>query len=407
MMKKAYAARKKGYLLLIKMKHIYITDTHNCDGCTACYSICPKNAIEMEPDAFGFLYPQVNLDKCIDCGLCTKACPLINTNDEKNEQVPLCFAARHKRTEELLKSRSGGVFKAIGDYVLRNNGVVYGAAFDEMWYVRHIRVDDPKKLDDLRESKYVQSDMRGVFQKVYSDLQTGRLVCFSGTPCQCAGLYSYIKLKKADVTNLFCVDIVCHGVPSPFLWKDYVSWVHEKYKAEITAINMRDKTIVGWNGHEESFQFSKKKKIYKHSFRVLYYTELITRKSCYRCNFANLTRPSDLTLADFWNWRKVIPGFNKDNKGVSQVLVNTKKGKYLLDNILSDLTLIPTDLQISKQYNMEHSTPEPIERDNAEDFYSANGFKPFIRKYGDWNIYKFLLMQYRRLKLIYQNQKQK
>jgi len=390
----------------MKSNHIQIFDAHNCDGCTACYSICPKNAIEMKPDAFGFLYPRVNLENCIDCGLCTKVCPLININNEMNEQVPLCFAARHKKKGELLKSRSGAVFKAIGDYVLKNNGVVYGAAFDKTWYVRHIRVDGPKELDVLRGSKYVQSDMRGIFPKVYSDLQAGLLVCFSGTPCQCAGLRSYLKLKKVDITRLLCVDIVCHGVPSPFLWKDYVSWVQKKYKDEIIAINMRDKTIVGWNGHEESFQLSKAKKIYKHSFRVLYHTELITRKSCYRCNFANLNRPSDLTLADFWNFRKVVPNLNNDNKGISQVLVNTKKGKKLLDAILSDITLIPTDLQISKQYNMEHSTPEPTGRDDAENFYHANGFKSFMKKYGDWNIYTYLLMQYRKLKLIYQNSKQ-
>lgn len=272
-----------------------------------------------------------------------------------------------------------------------------------MWYVRHIRVDASKDLDALRGSKYVQSDMRGIFPKVYSDLQARRLVCFCGTPCQCAGLRSYLKQKKADITLLLCVDIVCHGVPSPFLWKDYVTWIQNKYKAEITAINMRDKTIVGWNGHEESFQFSNTKKIYKHSFRVLYHTELITRKSCYKCNFANLNRPSDLTLADFWNWSKVIPGFNKDNKGVSQVLVNTKKGKNLLEAILSDIILMPTDLQVSKQYNMEHSTPEPIGREDAEKFYRANGFKSFMRKYGDWNVYRFLLMKYRRWRHIYRN----
>lgn len=359
----------------------------------------------MKPDVFGFLYPQVNRDHCINCGLCIKVCPLIDKNGEKKEQSPLCFAARHKKSEELSKSRSGGVFKAIGDYVLRSKGVVYGAAFDKTWYVRHIRVDAPKELDALRGSKYVQSDMCGIFPKVCSDLQAGLLVCFSGTPCQCAGLRSYLKLKKVDVTRLFCVDIVCHGVPSPFLWKDYISWIQKRYKDEITAINMRDKTIVGWNGHEESFQFYNSKKIYKYSFRVLYHTELITRKSCYRCNFANLARPSDLTLADFWNWRKVIPSFNKDNKGISQVLVNTQRGKDLLDAILPDINLIPTNLQISKQYNMEHPTPEPIDRDDAEDFYSANGFKPFMRKYGDWNVYRFLLMKYRRWRHIYRNSK--
>lgn len=386
--------------------HIQILDAHNCTGCTACYSICPQNAINMKPDVFGFLYPHVNIDKCIDCGLCLKVCPLINKIDEKNEHIlPLCFAARLKDTEEILKSRSGGVFKAIGDYVLSDDGVVYGAAFDKSWYVRHTRVDNPTGLDSLRGSKYVQSDIRNVFWKVYSDLQTGRLVCFSGTPCQCAGLRSYLRLKKADVTNLLCVDVICHGVPSPFLWKDYVSWIEKRYKDEISAINMRDKTIVGWNGHEESFIFSHKKKIYKHSFRVLYYSELINRKSCYRCIFANLNRPSDITLADFWNLEKIIPNFNKDNKGVSQILVNTMKGKNILDNMLSDLVLIPVDLQISKQYNMEHSTQEPIGRDDAEDYYSTNGFKPFMRKYGDWDVYKFLLTQYRRRKLIYVNNK--
>lgn len=391
----------------MRNNHIEILDAHNCDGCTSCYSICPKNAIDMKPDAFGFLYPQVNSDKCIDCGLCMKVCPLINKKDEKNKQLPLCFAARHKKDKEVLKSRSGGIFKAIGDYVLKNKGVVYGAAFDKTWYVRHIRVDNTMELDALRGSKYVQSDVRGIFPKIYSDLQAGLFVCFSGTPCQCAGLQSYLKIRKTDITHLLCIDIVCHGVPSPFLWKEYVSWIQKRNKDEITSINMRDKTIVGWNGHEESFCFSHKRKIYRHSFRVIYHTELITRKSCYRCNFANLSRPSDLTLADFWNWNIITPDLNRDNKGVSQILVNTAKGEKLLEAIAKDICCIATNLQISKQYNMEHSTPEPKGRDDAEKFYTRNGFKSFMRKYGDWNIYKFLLMQYRRWKHIYRNYKQK
>ena len=320
----------------MEAKYIQITDAHNCDGCTACSSICPKGAIDMSPDKYGFLYPIVNMDKCINCGLCTKVCPIIKSNDsEGHEDFPKCFAVRLKNTDEIRKSRSGGTFKAVGDYILRKGGVIYGAAFDKSWNVSHVRAATVEELELLRKSKYVQSDMQNIFHAVSSDLQNGLWVCFSGTPCQCAGLLSYLKIKKTDINHLFCIDIVCHGVPSPSVWKDYVAWIREKYHDEITAINMRDKTIVGWNGHEESFSFLRHKKIYRHSFRVLYHTELITRKSCFTCRFAKIQRPSDLTLADFWQWKKITPNFNKDNLGVSQILVNSEKGMTLFNEIAS------------------------------------------------------------------------
>ena len=391
----------------MEAKYIQITDAHNCDGCTACSSICPKGAIDMSPDKYGFLYPIVNMDKCINCGLCTKVCPIIKSNDsEGHEDFPKCFAVRLKNTDEIRKSRSGGTFKAVGDYILRKGGVIYGAAFDKSWNVSHVRAATVEELELLRKSKYVQSDMQNIFHAVSSDLQNGLWVCFSGTPCQCAGLLSYLKIKKTDINHLFCIDIVCHGVPSPSVWKDYVAWIREKYHDEITAINMRDKTIVGWNGHEESFSFLRHKKIYRHSFRVLYHTELITRKSCFTCRFAKIQRPSDLTLADFWQWKKITPNFNKDNLGVSQILVNSEKGMTLFNEIASSIIAIPINLQDSKQYNMEHSTPEPFGRDEAEKVYSTMGFKHFMRKYSDWNMYTYLLMQYRRIKHIYRNYKQ-
>lgn len=383
---------------------IDIINKMNCCGCASCESICPKQAIEMKPDVYGFLYPVIDEDKCVNCGRCLKACFLEQGYDTSgNFKKPINYAARHKDIKEVEKSRSGGVFKAVSDYILSLGGVVYGAAFDETWKVVHIRVETVEELDRLRGSKYTQSDLRGIFSSVSNDLKSNRKVIFSGTPCQCAGLKLYLKSKRIDMVNLYILDIVCHGVPSPSIWSEYVRMIENKY-GKILSINMRDKKIVGWNGHEESFRFENKT-IYKHSFRVVFYTELTSRESCYNCKFANLNRPSDLSLADFWNWEKNAPDLNRDNKGISQILINTDKGLNLFKMSCSSLYFQETDTESSIQYNMQHPTHRPEGRDEAELYYKNHGFMPFMCRYSDSNIYTWALMKYRRLKHLYSNYK--
>lgn len=233
---------------------INIVNPADCCGCTACASICTHNAIKMEPDALGFHYPKVIQEKCIDCGLCEKVCAFNSSYDTShNFPKPIAFGARHKNMKEVESSRSGAAFIALSDYILENGGVVYGAGFTDHFRVVHKRATTKVERNEFKGSKYVQSDMNTVFRQVKKDLKEGLIVLFSGTPCQTAGLHSYIGDKLGE--NLYLVDIVCHGVPGPFIWRDYLAYLERLQGSPIIWVNFRDKQKYGWKAHLESFIF--------------------------------------------------------------------------------------------------------------------------------------------------------
>lgn len=235
---------------------IKILDPSQCCGCTACASICAHDAITMKPDKLGFLYPVVDTAKCTGCGLCEKVCAFHENYDKSlNLPLPDAYAARHKDMAEVETSRSGAAFIAISDYILENGGVVYGAGYTDHFRVVHKRATTKEQRNEFKGSKYVQSDLSGVFRQVKQDLRAGLTVLFSGTPCQTAGLHSYVGKKLRE--NLFLVDIVCHGVPSPFIWRDYISYLEKKHGSEICYVNFRDKDMFGWHAHKETFKFVK------------------------------------------------------------------------------------------------------------------------------------------------------
>ena len=208
----------------------------------------------MQPDALGFLYPSVDESRCVDCGLCEKVCAFNDYYDTSlNLPQPDAYAARHKDMGEVETSRSGAAFIAISDYVLENGGVVYGAGYADHFRVVHKRATTKEERDEFKGSKYVQSDLRGVFRQVRQDLKDGMTVLFSGTPCQTAGLASYIGHKLRE--RLYLVDIVCHGVPSPYVWRDYLAYLEKKQGSEIFWVNFRDKHKFGWKAHRETFKF--------------------------------------------------------------------------------------------------------------------------------------------------------
>lgn len=234
---------------------IQVIDKSDCCGCTACASICPHDAIEMKPDVLGFLYPEVNVDKCVECGLCEKVCAFNEKYDKTNNlSTPLAYGARHKDMSEVETSRSGAAFIALSDVVLRAGGVVYGAGYEGHFRVVHKRAVTPEERNEFKGSKYVQSDLTGIFRQVKKDLRSGLIVMFSGTPCQTAGLASYIGNNKLR-ENLFLVDIVCHGVPSPYVWRDFLAYLEKKHGSEICYVNFRDKEVYGWHDHKETFKF--------------------------------------------------------------------------------------------------------------------------------------------------------
>ncbi len=235
---------------------INIKNKADCCGCTACASICPHDAIEMTPDVMGFLYPVVDMSKCIDCGLCEKVCAFNEHYDTcLNLPEPDAYAARHKDMHEVETSRSGAAFIAISDYVLENGGVVYGAGYTDHFRVVHKRATTKEERDEFKGSKYVQSDMNTVFRQVKNDLKNGLTVLFSGTPCQTAGLNSYVGKRLRE--HLILVDIVCHGVPGPNLWRDYIAYLEKKQGDKICWVNFRDKQKFGWAAHHETFKFVK------------------------------------------------------------------------------------------------------------------------------------------------------
>lgn len=359
---------------------IKLTNPADCCGCTACASICMHDAITMKPDKLGFLYPDVDESKCTDCGLCEKVCAFHDNYDKSlNLPLPDAYAARHKDMKEVETSRSGAAFIAISDHIIENGGVVYGAGYADYFRVVHKRAVTKEERNEFKGSKYVQSDLKGVFRSVRDDLKSGKVVMFSGTPCQTAGLHSYVGKKLRE--NLYLVDIVCHGVPGPFLWRDYLSYLEKKHGSEICYVNFRDKDMFGWRAHKESFKFVGWEN--KMSFTFLFYKHIMFRHSCGACKYTNLQRPSDITIADFWGWEKTDKSINADDKGVSLLLCNTEKGQKLFDAVRERMDAIPAELENCLQPNLKHPTIIHPKRMQFEKDYAKKGFEYVYYKYGE------------------------
>lgn len=349
---------------------IRIANPADCCGCTACASICENEAIIMKPDAMGFLYPEVDLKNCIDCGLCEEVCAFNDNYDTAlNLEKPIVYGARHKNIDEVMKSQSGAAFYAIYDYALsQQGGVVYGVEFNEHFRVAHKRAITKRDCEGFRGSKYVQSDLTGIFHQVRADLNDDKTVLFSGTGCQTAALNSFVgpKLRK----NLILVDIVCHGVLGPFLWRDYVDLLEKKRGKKLEKVIFRDKVRFGWSAHRDTFVFSDgsiecpDKK---------FYSGTMLRYSCMNCHFCNLKRPSDITIGDFWGLEKQGSEDFVDNKGVSLILVNTEKGKELWGKIKNDMNCFVAGSDAYLQPNLQHPTELHPKRKQFEMDYIKKG----------------------------------
>lgn len=361
---------------------ININDPKACCGCTACASICPHNAIEMKPDPLGFLYPEVDVEKCIECGLCERVCSF-NSNYDKSLllDAPQCYGVRHKDIQEVSSSRSGAAFIAISDLFLNNGGVVYGAAFANHFRVVHKRATTKQERDEFKGSKYVQSDLTGIFRLVKSDLKSGRKVLFSGTACQTSGLKSFIGASLSD--NLYLIDVVCHGVPSPFIWRDYLVSLENKYNKKIVKVDFRDKKRFGWVDHKETVIFDDNTSVSSSKYTTLFYQDIMLRMGCGCCPYANTKRPSDISIADFWGWEKTNKEANLDNKGISLVMCNTIKGVRLFELAKSDLKSFPAPLENCLQPNLMRPTPLSKKTELFKSEYELKGFEYVFNKYGE------------------------
>lgn len=363
---------------------IRIVSPADCCGCTACASICPHDAITMQPDTLGFLYPKVDADRCIGCGLCEKVCVFNDSYDKSyNLPCPIAYGARHKDMREVATSRSGAAFIALSDYILEQGGIVYGAGYTGHFKVAHKRAATKKERNEFKGSKYVQSDLTGVFRQVKDDLQEHRTVLFSGTPCQTAGLRSYIGTKLCH--KLYLVDIICHGVPAPYIWRDYIAYLETKHEAEIIWADFREKSHCGWTAHKEAFKYKGKDHHIdiRESYTYLFYEHIMFRHSCGTCKFTNLQRPSDITLADFWGWQYTDAHINADDKGLSLVLCNSEKGKQWFDNVRDRMHVISVSLGKCMQPSLRHPSKIHPNRMKFEHDYQHQGLLYTLRKYGN------------------------
>ncbi len=383
---------------------IRITDKTKCSGCSACEAVCSHGAITMTPDAMGFLYPKLDETLCCDCGLCDAVCPFHSQYDiSPNMDVVDVYAVRHKDPEEVDASRSGATFIALSDLILSRGGVVYGAGYEDHFRVVHKRGETKSQRDEFRGSKYVQSDMNGALRGVRADLEEGREVLFSGTPCQTAAVRSYLKMMRVDSAKLLICDIVCHGVPSPYVWRDYLSMVEAKRGERATSVEFRDKSKLGWTAHKESFTFGGEK-IYTTTYTYLFYEHIMFRHSCGACPYTNFQRPSDITLADFWGWQRVSPSFNADDRGVSLVLVNTPKGQEVFKAVEEQIDFIPSDTDSCIQPNLQRPSSVHPKREAFERDYATRGVKYVCYKYGDtalrYTLFNIMVGVVKRLKKI-------
>lgn len=327
---------------------IEIKEKANCCGCTACFNICPKKCISMCEDEEGFKYPRVDKNLCINCNMCEKVCPILHKPVLNNSNIG-AFVARDKREQVLINGTSGGLFTSIMEYVLKNNGVAYGVIVDDDKVVKHVRIDslDSKNFNRIPNSKYVQSDLTNIFTLVINDLKDNKLVVFSGTPCQVAGLYNFIGKGNK---NLVTIDIVCHGTPSPLAWKKYVEFQEHKHKSKIVDARFRNKTY-GYHSGGMRLVFANGKRFYCSArtdlFLKSFFLDLCSRPSCYGCKFKDKVHASDLTLFDSWHVEKLIQNVPDDNKGFTNILVNSEKGKEIIEKIAGSVLLYPSNFEKS------------------------------------------------------------
>ncbi|MBR4909258.1 MAG: Coenzyme F420 hydrogenase/dehydrogenase, beta subunit C-terminal domain [Acidaminococcaceae bacterium] len=344
----------------------------DCSGCSACASVCPKNCIEMRADEQGFRYPHVNYEECVHCGLCDQVCEKA-AKGVVSETIPKGYGACANDQKLRFGSSSGGIFTLLAEKVLEENGIVVGAAFsDDFRSVRHVVVDSPNGLAALRGSKYLQSNIGDSFKKVKEYLQNGRNVLFSGTPCQVAGLKAYLK---KDYENLLCVDIVCHGVPSAGVWAKYCNEIENGLGGKIDKVNFRHKKF-GWADYAVSVSLKGGKDLFlfknEDPYIRLFLNDYSLRPSCYHCNHKGINRKSDITLADFWDVKKLLPEVS-DGKGTSLLLVHSEKGLRYVKAISELVNIKEVDTIQAVNHNLStiQSARRPSEADSFwKDFES-------------------------------------
>lgn len=363
---------------------IIIADKKTCCGCSACINACSKNAITMLPDAEGFLYPQVDKNLCVNCDLCEKICPILNTTPEIKNEEQKGYLLQIKDNSIREESTSGGSFTAIASWIIERQGVVFGAAFDYTDYkVKHCSVETLDELSKFRNSKYVQSDIRNTYLEVKKFLQQGKIVAYSGAPCQIEGLLHYLR-KSYD--KLVLIDFVCYGIPSPGIFADYLKYKQQEIGGNFKKILFREKRLC-YNYTSFSIYNEDPKKDYhngveRDKFMRSFFSNMNIRPSCYDCKFKKRYRVSDFTIWDCYAVRKFSKNF--DDKGTNRVLIHTEKGHQILNDIRNHVQIEEykdVDYFIKDEIAMVKSVPYEKRRDQFFLDYQTMKFEIFINKW--------------------------
>lgn len=357
---------------------INITDKVQCCGCNACGDICGKSAISFITDKEGFWYPMVDMEKCVDCGLCEKVCPILNNNAELERfTVPHVYAAYTKDEAIRLDSTSGGIHSMLASKMYEISAYVGGAVYNEDFTVSQIVDNNPDRLPEIRSSKYLQSNSEGIYKEIRSLLINGQSVFYCGCPCQIDALYNYLG---KDFDNLITCSFFCLGVNSPKVFLKYIDMLEHKYGAKATGIKFKNKKW-GWHNFSLRVNFENGKEYCKDRYHDLFFIGYLqacnfSRPSCYYCHFKGIPQNSDITLADFWGIEKLDPSMDQD-KGTSMVMINSQKGLNLFESI--------KDTIVYKEFSVEEALSENKAaiislkdiHSNREEFFKALEVQPF------------------------------
>lgn len=352
---------------------IQISQKEDCCGCEACSNACPVQCISMCADEKGFLYPKVDPDRCVECHLCEKVCPVAGPLRDTHETV--LYAVQNKEESVRMDSTSGGMFSLIAEWVVQRQGIVLGAAFDEAYHVVHRSAENKEELSAFRGSKYVQSRISHAYQEVRKNLQDGKWVCFSGTPCQVNGLKKYLG---REYDRLITVDFACHGITSPVFWDKYLRYHRERRGQEITSVQFREKyygygfsTMKIGFGDGSCYRAGMESDIYLRSF----FMDLNTRESCHDCRFKTVERVSDFTLFDGWHAERFDSSM-KDDRGTTFCIIQSRKGQELFEDIRKKTrwARVPSDpcIQLDGKMLLHSTSPHPLREEFFRDILSMS-----------------------------------
>lgn len=353
------------------MENLYLSNNnkYDCNGCGICTLMCPKNCIQMKEDQAGFLYPVIDETKCIHCGNCKRICSNIKI---KNENKAKAFIAINKNEEERNKSASGGMFIILAKYVIEQKGIVFGVEYDSNLNVNHAEANTIEKCQKFMGSKYVRSNMIGIYKRVEEYLKQGKLILFTGTPCQCNALKVYLK---KEYNNLITCEIVCHGNPSPKVFKKYKEELEQRNKSKVKDIKFRSKEN-GWKNSTPIIEYENGTKQEDPTFYKAFMAELISRPSCHTCPFVDEPRVADFTIGDMWGIEKINPNMD-DGKGTSLFIANSEKAINILKEVENRLKIEEVDINLAFLYNHCKNVEENPKKD--EFFKKIDNTKSIIK----------------------------